>query len=76
MVYRFLGMFIVLPTWYQRTLTIAIVPLAYFFALFYSKEENKYLKWFLLAALILQVIIFTAAPVWWMSPPDYFGSFW
>jgi len=76
MLYSFFGMLIVAPTWYQRTLTIAIMPIAYFTALTVLGIKNKYLKIILLGALISQAVWFSLTPVWWMSPAPYFDKYW
>jgi hypothetical protein len=76
MLYSFFGMLIIMPTWYQRTFTFTVIPMAFFTALFITSLKNKYLQGILLAVLIMQVIIFSLTSVWWMSPPSYFSDYW
>jgi len=76
MLYSFFGMLLIVPTWYQRTFMFTIIPMAFFTALSVMNVKNKYVKAMLLAALAIQAFIFTVAPAWWMSPPDYFNKYW
>jgi ABC-type cobalt transport system substrate-binding protein len=76
MLYSFFGMLVLLPTWYQRILTFAMMPFAFFTVLSIKNIKNRNVRILLVAALVIQAILFALTPVWWMSPPDYFSKYW
>jgi len=80
MVYSFLGFLIATPIWYMRVFHFAIMPLAFFTAVFINNSiknsKSKYLTVLLVGLLLVQVVWFMINPVFWMSPPPYMEQYW
>lgn len=75
MLFSFFGFLIILPIWYQRVFQFALIPLAFFTAQFACKQR-RFIKYFLIGAFIIQVILFTVFPTAWVSPPPYLKKYW
>ncbi len=76
MLLTFASMLIVWPIWFQRTFSLIIIPTAYITALYVLKVKNKYARATLLSALIIQALLFSLFPVWWMSPINWLNKYW
>lgn len=76
MLYSFFGILIIIPTWYQRTLTFLVMPMTFFTASFVVSLKNRYLQAALFILIFLQLVLFSIFPVWWMSPAEYFTQYW
>lgn len=66
---------IMIPSWYDRVFTFECLPLAIFTASFISKRKPVILYVFLVC-LVVQMFLMLTNPVWWMSKPDYFNTYW
>jgi hypothetical protein len=73
--YSLAGMTVIIPIWYQRTMSFATMPFAIITAYLIS-QAKPYMKPILYMLLIFQVVIFTLMPTWWMNPAPYFNSYW
>lgn len=76
MLLTFLSMLVVWPIWFQRTFSLIIIPCCYITALYMQRQQNRLTRAALLIILVVQAIIFTLNPVWWMSPISWLNTYW
>jgi hypothetical protein len=75
LVYSMVGMMIIFPIWYQRTLSYILVPFAVIVA-YQAGKLKPWLKPLFYMALLFQFAVWAALPHWWVAPLQNFNGWW